>query len=157
MTLKKRLLLTLLLVGLLPVIAISFFNAEIARQSLTEQALQQLSIAATNKQHSVEDYLSTIARQLKAMANNRGTRTAAQGFGLAFQNYEKLVKAEQSTLRDNVEAYYQQNFCHPCSKMVVLTDVQPRPRSPAKQPGSADGLHRGQPESCGAERRIGIG
>ena len=113
MTLKKRLLLTLLLVGLLPVIAISFFNAEIARQSLTEQALQQLSIAATNKQHSVEDYLSTIARQLKAMANNRGTRTAAQGFGLAFQNYEKLVQEEQSTLRENVEAYYQQNFLPP--------------------------------------------
>lgn len=113
MTLKKRLLLTLLLVGLLPVIAISFFNAEIARQSLTEQALQRLSIAATNKQHSVEDYLSTIARQLKAMANNRGTRTAAQGFGLAFQNYEKLVQEEQSTLRENVEAYYQQNFLPP--------------------------------------------
>lgn len=113
MTLKKRLLLTLLLVGLLPVIAISFFNAEIARQSLTEQALQQLSIAATNKQHSVEDYLSTIARQLKAMANNRGTRTAAQGFGLAFQNYEKLVQEKQSTLRENVEAYYQQNFLPP--------------------------------------------
>ena len=113
MTLKKRLLLTLLLVGLLPVIAISFFNAEIARQSLTEQALQQLSIAATNKQHSVEDYLSTIAWQLKAMANNRGTRTAAQGFGLAFQNYEKLVQEEQSTLRENVEAYYQQNFLPP--------------------------------------------
>jgi methyl-accepting chemotaxis protein len=87
MTLKKRLLITLLLVGLIPAVALTFFNAEIARQTLKEEALSRLSIAANIKKSAIEHYLETIRSQLKSMAAHRGTQMAAETFGRVFNDF----------------------------------------------------------------------
>ena len=110
MPLKKRLLITLLLVGLIPAVALTFFNAEVARQTLEEEALSRLSIAASNKTNSVENYLETIRDQLKSMAAHRGTQMAAETFGRVFGDFARGVKEEPAELRRELEAHYRKHF-----------------------------------------------
>jgi methyl-accepting chemotaxis protein len=110
MTLKKRLLITLLLVGLVPALALTFFNAEASRQSLRDQALSRLAIAATIKKDTVEHYLETIQGQLQAMAAHRGTQTAAETFGRVFDDFARGVKTEPSEMRERLAEYYRKNF-----------------------------------------------
>ena len=110
MTLKKRLLITLLLVGLIPALALTFFNAEVARQTLTEQALSRLGIAANIKRDAVQHYLGTNRNQLKAMAAHRGTQMAAETFGRVFGDFAEGVEVAAPELRRQLEDHYQQNF-----------------------------------------------
>jgi methyl-accepting chemotaxis protein len=110
MPLKKRLLITLLLVGLIPAVALTFFNAEVARQTLEEEALSRLSIAASNKTNSVEHYVETIRDQLKSMAAHRGTQMAAETFGRVFGDFARGVKEEPAELRRELEAHYRKHF-----------------------------------------------
>jgi methyl-accepting chemotaxis protein len=110
MTLKKRLLITLLLVGLIPAVALTFFNAEVARQTLEEQALSRLGIAANIKTSSVEHYLETIRSQLKSMAAHRGTQMAAETFGRVFNDFAQGVTVDPPELRSQLEDHYQQHF-----------------------------------------------
>lgn len=110
MTLKKRLLITLLLVGLIPALALTFFNSEIARRSLEQQALSGLSSAAASKGSGVERYLNTISDQLKSMATHRGTQMAVETFGRVFDDYGRAVRTEPAELREKLEAHYRQHF-----------------------------------------------
>lgn len=110
MTLKKRLLITLLLVGLIPAVALTFFNVVAARQTLEEQALSRLAVAANSKRDSVQHYLETIRNQLKSVAAHRGTQTAAETFKRVFGDYARGVRADEQEMRDQLEEHYQQHF-----------------------------------------------
>lgn len=110
MTLKKRLLITLLLVGLIPALALTFFNVGVARQTLQEQALSKLGIAANIKGSAVDHYLETIRNQLKSMAANRGTQMAAETFGRVFADFAQGVGAEPQEMRNKLEEHYRKNF-----------------------------------------------
>ena len=110
MTLKKRLLITLLLVGLIPAVGLTFFNAEVARQTLEEQALSKLEIAANIKTNAVEHYLETIRHQLKSMAANLGTQMAVKDFGRVFNDFGLEAALEPQALQRQLENHYQQHF-----------------------------------------------
>jgi methyl-accepting chemotaxis protein len=91
-------------------VALTFFNAEVARQTLEEEALSRLSIAASNKTNSVEHYVETIRDQLKSMAAHRGTQMAAETFGRVFGDFARGVKEEPAELRRELEAHYRKHF-----------------------------------------------
>ncbi len=110
MTLKKRLLITLLLVGLVPALAMTFFNAEVSRQSLREQALSRLAIAANTKRDAVEHYLETIQGQLRAMASHRGTQMAVEAFDQTFDDFAREGDVDLLEMRKQLTEHYQKNF-----------------------------------------------
>ncbi|MDI9246299.1 methyl-accepting chemotaxis protein [Marinobacter sp. CHS3-4] len=110
MSLKKRLLLTLLLVGIVPALVITFFNTGVARDTLTDQTLSKLSIAANNKENTVRDYLQTVRNQLMAMADHRGTEVAAETFSRVFSNFAMAVRADPPEIRTKLESHYEEHF-----------------------------------------------
>ncbi|TGN39286.1 methyl-accepting chemotaxis protein [Marinobacter confluentis] len=110
MTLRKRLLITLLLVGLIPALALTLFSAEVTRQTLKEQALSRLEVAANLKTNTIDRYLERIQKQIKAMASNGGTQTSAETFGRVFGNFAQGVMVEPAEMRKRLEEHYRKHF-----------------------------------------------
>lgn len=131
MTLKRRLLLTLLAVGLLPVILLAVLSTRDARAVLERQAFAQLESVRTIKRAAVERYLVSIVDQASSMARSQAVAEAMADFDQGYRLYARESGRSQSSLRARVLPYYEQEFqshlleVHPQAQININELVEP--------------------------------
>ncbi len=92
-------------VSIIAVIITSFFSISNMQDEAFRQSQRDLVAKRTLVKQRIEDYFSSIQKQILVMASDISIVEAAQGFALAFDE-RPINLATQSTLKD----YYTQNF-----------------------------------------------
>jgi methyl-accepting chemotaxis protein len=99
--------------GLVPVIAIGLTSYNSASTSLKDQAMQQLTSVREMKKADIEDYFSTIRKQVRTFSENKMIVNAMLGFKSTFKEFRKQNEITDSTLngyRSAVRSYYTGDF-----------------------------------------------
>ncbi|PTY38426.1 hypothetical protein BGP77_11995 [Saccharospirillum sp. MSK14-1] len=131
MTLKRRLMLTLLGVGLLPVMLLAILSTRDARTALESQAFAQLESVRAIKRAAVERYLTTIVDQTSSLARSQAVVDAMVDFEEGYRLYARESGRSQSSLRSRVLPYYEQEFvprvvdAHPEAQIEANDLVEP--------------------------------
>jgi methyl-accepting chemotaxis protein len=111
--LKRKLILSMLLVGLLPLagnIAINFFMSVSAMESAANRKMT--SLGAT-KQHVVEAYIENVEKQLVTLAENTMTVNASKAMAEAFRKLPDHVDSESADIdryKRGLASFYQNEF-----------------------------------------------
>ncbi|GEA13175.1 methyl-accepting chemotaxis protein [Alteromonas sp. KUL49] len=92
-------------VSILAVIITSYFSISSMRDEAFQQSQRDLVAKRTLVKQQIEDYFSSIQKQILVMANDISIVEAAQDFALAFEQ-RPISLSTQSTLKD----YYTQDF-----------------------------------------------
>jgi methyl-accepting chemotaxis protein len=126
MTLRKKILVTLILVGLLPATIVAVFSVSTSVVSLEEDAFNQLKSVREIKKASVERYLNTILDQVDTLAENGSVVSAMAGFKSAFDSISSEPGAPFTSvddLRRKAAQYYNRNFIPTLKAEVPNTNI----------------------------------
>lgn len=110
MTLKRRLILTLLAVGLVPVLLLATLSTLDARSALENQAFAQLESVRAIKEQAVERYLVTIVDQTSSLARSQAVVDAMVDFDEGYRLYARESGRSMSSMRSRVLPYYENEF-----------------------------------------------
>lgn len=112
--LGKKLILVQLLVGVLPMIAVAFFAANLAERELGAQSFEQLESIREIKGEAIQRYFDFTQEQMLDVAGRRSTVEAMTSFGRAFDDIangddvETLRSSRQ--MRSELSTYYTGDF-----------------------------------------------
>ncbi|WP_045858408.1 methyl-accepting chemotaxis protein [Teredinibacter purpureus] len=113
LTLAQKLISVLLLVGLVPMILVSFIASTVATQQLEQQAFDQLKSVREIKSSAIERYFEQVHSQIVIMAKTPMVSNAAGAFSRSFNriiNSENYGEEELSVFKQNISQYYAQEF-----------------------------------------------
>ncbi|WP_108127298.1 methyl-accepting chemotaxis protein [Saccharospirillum mangrovi] len=131
MTLKRRLILTLLSVGLVPVILLAVLSTRDARGVLERQALAQLESVRAIKKEAVVRYLTIIVDQASSLARNQAAVDAMVDFDEGYRLYARESGRSMSSMRSRLLPFYEQEFyprlleAHPAVQLDPATLLEP--------------------------------
>jgi methyl-accepting chemotaxis protein len=113
MTLRIKILLTLVAVGLLPTLIIAFISMNTAFTALTEENFSQLESIREVKRASVNNYLDTMLNQVEVMSENQSIISSMSDLKVAFNNFAyelNVTSAETASLKNELGTYYDRYF-----------------------------------------------
>jgi len=114
MTLKKKLILGSILLGILPVIisiaVLEYISNSSAEAALEQQTQNQLVSVRDIKKNQLGHYFETIRDQAITFSNDRMIIDAMQGFSTAFKEYDKELDQVSGLYRDRVTQFYSADF-----------------------------------------------
>lgn len=113
MTLKYKMLITLLVIGLFPAIIISSWALYVANKNFEKQTFSQLVALREVKKAAVIDYLETRVEQANSLSRNQTIISAVQGLSNAFHSAAQRndqTDFSPARLQDTLTRYYQSNF-----------------------------------------------
>lgn len=112
LTLKRKILFSLLLVGILPFLAIAFEATFTAEKTIEQQTINQLEAARDTKKASIERYYQTVEKQIKVVANNNMNQKAMRYFMRSYPSYvdENGFKNTFAERKAAVQDYWQSQF-----------------------------------------------
>ncbi|MCW8883909.1 MAG: methyl-accepting chemotaxis protein [Motiliproteus sp.] len=109
--LKSRLILTMIMVGLLPLIVSLVIVENIALSAIEQRAYDQLSSLRANKQNQIERYFLQIQNQLKTFSESVMVVDAMKSFSHSFSNNAMFIdEATVDNYRAKVAEYYNADF-----------------------------------------------
>ncbi|HET8791777.1 MAG TPA: hypothetical protein VFM75_11255, partial [Modicisalibacter sp.] len=127
--LKKSLIISMLAVGVLPLVLGSLFVLMQAKAGLERQAFNQLVSIREARGGQVEDYFETIAGQSRTMAETTTVIEAAKAFRSAFHQLPDELDLNQEELaqeRETLSEYYLGAFASQYAKINAANiDAQP--------------------------------
>ncbi|MEM7207162.1 MAG: methyl-accepting chemotaxis protein [Pseudomonadota bacterium] len=112
-TLQRKLLLTLLSVGLLPIVIVATVVDLQASFALESAAYNQLTSIRETKRKHVENYFQSIRDQVLTFSGNRMVAEAVTAFKFAFHNSPDLGDVDQETIeayRKALHGYYKNQY-----------------------------------------------
>jgi methyl-accepting chemotaxis protein len=113
MTVKSKIILSLIVSCLVSIMVIGFLGYSIGKDALKESTFQKLTALRSAKTMQVEDYFSQIRKQMKTFSENRMVVDAMKNFKPAFHGILDEVLIEPSELKkyeQSVRGYYQSEF-----------------------------------------------
>ena len=127
MTIKTKLLIAFVVLGLIPVLIMSFISINRSSQELTDEYFHQLESVRQIKQNQIETFFAERMSDVKVYAFNTAVQTATQRFNKAFQEsginssqWQKWDRAHGAKLELYVEeyGYYDMFFVNPQGDVV---------------------------------------
>ena len=111
-TLKRKILLILLLVGILPFLVIAIQATITAEKSIEEQTFNQLEAVRDIKKSSIERYFKTIEQQAKVVASSSMSQQAVSLFSESYFSFpEQQFDSEGfAKIKQSVKDYWQNQF-----------------------------------------------
>ena len=106
MSVRDRLLVTLFLVGITPVIVMASFSLYEASNAIEKQAFSKLEMLRTLEKDAVDRYLQVIRDQASSLARSDMTRNSLQSFSDGFLSYQSSGTSPDPALRN----YYETQF-----------------------------------------------
>ncbi|MGB0203697.1 MAG: methyl-accepting chemotaxis protein [Neptuniibacter sp.] len=110
MQLKGKLTLTMLCVGLLPLLVSLIIIEQLAANALEARAFEQLKSLRVNKEKQIENYFVQIQDQIKTFSTNLMVIEASKQFRSGFLNTNQLDDATYQMYRDKLADYYRNDF-----------------------------------------------
>jgi methyl-accepting chemotaxis protein len=113
LTLKTKLLIFFLCVGIIPFVVMAVISLTEARGSLAQQAFAQMESLRDVKKGQVEQYLQTIKNQALSFSENHMITAAMSEFSAAFQAFpgdNGIEAGDIDGLRRQLATYYQADF-----------------------------------------------
>ncbi|MGF1696454.1 methyl-accepting chemotaxis protein [Vibrio lamellibrachiae] len=111
MSLKYKLLITLLVIGLTPAIIISAWSLNVANSNFEKQTFSQLIALREVKKSAVIEYLNTRVEQANSLANNQSIIDATTAFTNAFHQISlDSNNTSEADIDRTLSNYYQENF-----------------------------------------------
>ncbi|BBP44464.1 methyl-accepting chemotaxis protein [Thiosulfativibrio zosterae] len=113
LSLKQKLILSLLAAGLLPFALISVISLVNSSQALNDSVKQKLEAVRDIKKASIERYFSTLENQLTTVAKNPNTQMALAQFGEGMERFKDDNQFTDRDLADSKAAilgYWQNQF-----------------------------------------------
>jgi len=115
MKFTHKMVMTMLLIGLLPVILVATVAIHIASGSLERQAFNQLESVRENKTFTVKQYLSTLTNQVALMAGDPNLQDAVNTLSTSFA---QVLSDKNQTItsdvllqkRQSLKAFYESEF-----------------------------------------------
>ncbi len=118
-SLSTKLILAFVLVSGISIVAVSFQNYKVTKDSLTKASFERLTGLREAKSNNIEQYFKTVSTQIKALAEDPLVITAMQELTDGFNSFEK---DSASTLEQRAEYkkilrnYYETDFMHRLQK-----------------------------------------
>ncbi len=112
-SIRNKLLLTMLVAALVPLIAVSVVINSFASSSLMEQTFDRMTAVRTIKQQQLNNYLATIKGQAATFAEGRMIVEAMQDFRTSFtksRGENETTRGEIDRMRDELKNYYSSQF-----------------------------------------------
>jgi methyl-accepting chemotaxis protein len=112
-TLKTKLLVSFLCVGIIPFAVMAVIALTKAESSLHQQAFAQMRSMRDVKKGQVEQYLQTIKNQALSFSENHMITAAMAEFSEAFQSFpadNDIASRDVGALREKLATYYQNEF-----------------------------------------------
>lgn len=111
MTLKTRLTLGFLLVGLLPFAMLALIALDLTGKTINRETFNKLTSIREMKASQIEDYFATIRNQVLTLSEDPGTVHAMVNFKKTFREFRKDNGIEDtSEFKDGVTRYYRDEF-----------------------------------------------
>ncbi|WP_295891140.1 methyl-accepting chemotaxis protein [uncultured Vibrio sp.] len=112
MSLKYKLLITLLVIGLTPALIISTWSLYVANKNFESQTFGQLVALREVKKAAVIDYIDTRVEQANSLAKSKTIIDATVELSLAFENVsiQTLEGRDKTELQSTLSDYYNTNF-----------------------------------------------
>ena len=116
MKFTKKMIMTMLLIGLIPVILVATVAIQIASSSLEKQSFNQLESVRESKTLTIQQYLHTLTNQVELMAIDPSLQKAISNFRFTYEqvaegDYEVEYTAEDLTKKRQVlKQFYQNEF-----------------------------------------------
>lgn len=113
LSISKKLILSLVFVGLLPLLVVGISSEQQAETLLERQAFSQLEAVTEIKSNAVERYFEQVKSQIVTQSNNRMIANAMRSFRQTFKGYiksERLTEVELTSMRNSLAEYYTQDF-----------------------------------------------
>tara|TARA_R110001599_G_scaffold284887_1_gene487069 strand:- start:30 stop:530 length:501 start_codon:yes stop_codon:yes gene_type:complete len=108
MTFKNKILITLMLVGLIPVFISSAISVNFSSKALIDMGNNQLMSLQETKSHSVTSYLDTLSNGLSLLAENPIVVRMLPLLGNAYKRLNKIPVNDQNL--DDVARFYDSEF-----------------------------------------------
>ena len=113
MSLKKKIVTYLLLIGLIPLLCLAAFTYFLANASLKEASFSKLGQARELKKQAVESYFEGIKNQIITFSENKMVVDASSQLKSQFKSYLEESYADEAELqemRSSVTSYYNDQF-----------------------------------------------
>ena len=111
--LREKLVVTILVLGLLPLLIASVLNVTAATSALTRQAFSQLESVRALKTVQIEDYFEQIRGQIGILAKDPFMVEAMLGFADAFHAIPERLELEEAEIQERttaLERFYTRDF-----------------------------------------------
>ncbi|MBY0414404.1 MAG: hypothetical protein K2Q18_09570, partial [Bdellovibrionales bacterium] len=108
MTFKTKILVSILVTSILPLIAISIYSLVNSKNQLEHAAFNELSIIRDTKNSIISNYLDSVGTGVVSLASNDTVLIAATEF---IDAYNTLPSATEET-RKNLSKYYLNDFAN---------------------------------------------
>ncbi|NVK72199.1 MAG: methyl-accepting chemotaxis protein [Oceanospirillaceae bacterium] len=117
MTFKRKVLIILVLVGLLPALAVTGVALYISTQAMTEMTYNNLSSLREAKKGAVQDYLRSLVNEVYILGKSPQVQQDLQDINHVFHDVEKDKSrasfSDLMTLKSQLLSYYDTNFKPP--------------------------------------------
>lgn len=113
LSLVKKQIFALLLCGLLPLFASALVSGFMAHKELKQQAFAQLESSREAKASAIDNYFSTVTRQLRTMAHSDNILNAMISFPSSFNNLaaeEKVTEEQLARYSKDLRTFYQDEY-----------------------------------------------
>lgn len=113
MSLQLKLMLSMLLVGLVPLVGYVITSEYLAGNALKDSAYSEVETIRDWKKYQIEDYIHDIRNQMQTMAENTMTIGATVAFSEAFENIEAHIgtgESELTSMKQGLFEYYTETF-----------------------------------------------
>ncbi len=112
MTLKFKISIAFLAVGLIPFLSASFIINDKAVEALKIRSFEQLTSIRETKSAQIEDYFAQVRNQVLTLSESKMLINATQDLTSDYQALEnaKLTDKQISGMKEDLKTYYRQNF-----------------------------------------------
>ena len=109
----KKLAISLLLVGLIPMIVVENLATNSAERLMQQQAFSRLDAVREIKSNAIKRYFDQVKNQVSTMSSNRMIIEAMQVFSRDFENllkHESFTDEQYEVMRESVLSFYKEEF-----------------------------------------------
>lgn len=102
-----------LVAGIVPFVVMGILGHRSASTSLQKQAFNQLVSVRETKKKQIEDYFSTIRKQVRTFSESKMVVDAMKEFKVAFKDFQKeneLTDSQLEEYRSSLSSYYTSDF-----------------------------------------------
>ncbi|MCP5182250.1 MAG: hypothetical protein H6994_20320 [Pseudomonadales bacterium] len=110
---RGRLILTMLALGLVPLLVVTFSTSRLGSRALEQEAELKLDAVRESRKAQIEAYFTQIRDQVETLARNRMVTEAMQDFSQAFNALGNVADTDPdgfTRMREDVETYYREQF-----------------------------------------------
>lgn len=120
LSIKSRLLIMLLLIGVGSILVVGFLSYRTAQRTIKERIFSQLTSLRASRAYEIESYLEGITKQARVFAQDATVARAMDSFALSFDSLKlRKLTTEQ---RSDLEAFYSDEFL---PRLAAQVDAEP--------------------------------